>query len=634
MNIPETQLGLLLTQIPLLPLAGAVTLWGGAWCGLRTPGRSIALLATGLSLLAIVAAVVVLGDGAAVRTVQAGRWLALHGGARGGITLSLRWDGLAELWLIVQTAAALLVMSWTKGGEQSAVRARSTAAWSLALLGLLDLLVLSGSYGQLFACWELCVVAAWRLLAAAAENDSDARGAQRMLWTGLIGDLPLLIGLLAIWQAFGTFELAAVLTAAAMAAAQDSPPDVMRGFAAFCLVFAALFRCAQFPVCNWLPLAAGTRGTAALWGTLIGVLPAGVFLLLRSAPLLATNEAALLLLVNWGCLSAAVWGCLALTQPDARRSLAAFVAGSLGLACAGIGAAGGAELAPAAYLACNLVVMGAALLCCLSLVTTCRGRGAGWRRTLLLAVALASGAWGQEAVLRDLWSPGNGLAELPDPPPVAAPGTSPTAPLAALLAHLLLSLGLFRVLLRSDEAPAHTASDAPDALPRPRFGLGALVLIAALLVPFLWGVRPALAGAPSAAGNGFAEMIVQLAMPGMTGLAMILALLIGWLNTGSPRDTEASSETMLGSLARLSRRGFYVDEAFWICCGLPLTICASVCRFLERHVWEWELLTGNEGASPVSDVDAETTAEGRSLMPVLALFVAAAAVLIILLVES
>jgi NADH:ubiquinone oxidoreductase subunit 5 (subunit L)/multisubunit Na+/H+ antiporter MnhA subunit len=381
-------------------------------------------------------------------------------------------------------------------------------------------------------------------------------------------------------------------------------------------------------------LVAATRGTAALWGTLIGVLPAGVFLLLRSAPLLVANPAALSLLVNWGCLSAAVWGCLALSQADVPRTLAAFVAGTFGLACAGVGASGGTDLAPAAYLACNLVVLPAALLCGLSLVARNGDRGAGWRMTLLLAVALASGVWGQESVLGDLWAPGTESAAPQDVPPAAAQVTSPAAPLAALLAHQLLCLGLFRSFFRSNQALANNAVDSPDAPRGGRSGLGALFVVAVLLVPFLFGLRPWQPGAGEAAAGHVAESIVRLAMPGMTGLAMIVALLIGWLTRNPSHVAGVSAEGTLGSLARLSRRGFYVDEAFRMCCCLPLAVCANVCRFLELSVWEQELLTGDDGVGPASDVDADPALEGRSLMPVLALFAAAGAVLIVLLLEG
>ena len=85
LGILEAQRGLLLTLIPLLPLAGALTLWCGAWCRRRSPGRSIALLAAGLSLLALVAAVVVLGTGEAPRTLTGGRWLTLRSGTAGAI---------------------------------------------------------------------------------------------------------------------------------------------------------------------------------------------------------------------------------------------------------------------------------------------------------------------------------------------------------------------------------------------------------------------------------------------------------------------------------------------------------------------------------------------------------------------
>ncbi len=648
MNIPAAEPGLLLTVIPVLPLAGAITLSCGDWFGLRTPGRSIALLAAGLSLLAIVAAAVVLGVGEAPRTMTGGRWLVLRGGAGGTIDVSLRWDGLAALWLLVQTTAALLVLSCARESERRAAGARSTAAWSLALLGLVDLLALAGNYWQFFVCWELSLIAAWRLLATAATDECDARAAHRMLWTGLIGDLPLLVGLLAIWQAFGTFEFAAVLhTVAEQTAVPESSPDVMRGFATFCLVIAAVVRCAQFPVCNWLLSAAGTRATAAHWGLLIGVVPAGALLLLKSAPLLTTSAAALTLLVNWGCLSAAVWGCLALTQPDSHRALASFVAGTLGLVCAGLGAANGSGLESATFLASNLIVMPAALLCLLPQSENRNGREAtrrGRRVAVCLAMALASGIWGQEAVLRDLWTSVDAAATLQSPPPETeatdtAPSTaphasSPAAPLAAVLAHLLLCLGLFRALLRSRLEPTRIGTGCADGFHCSVSGVVLIAISGGLFVPVLFSLEPQLSGRPMDDGLTAAGLLVRLCGPGMTGLLMMLALLLAWLIVVKSPEAGTRLESAFGSLARLSRRGFYIDEACWICCGLPLSISGNVFRFLERHVWERELLPGGDETLAAPDADSRGAVEDRSLIPVLALFVAAGAVLVILLLEG
>jgi len=112
----------------------------------------------------------------------------------------------------------------------------------------------------------------------------------------------------------------------------------------------------------------------------------------------------------------------------------------------------------------------------------------------------------------------------------------------------------------------------------------------------------------------------------------LLALLLAGFHSRASGDARARLKRAFSSLSRLSRRGFYVDEMFWICCGLPLSICANVCRFLEQHVWERELLSGDNGVPPVPDADAAL--EGRSPMPVMALFVVAGAVLVILLLEG
>jgi len=393
-----------------------------------------------------------------------------------------------------------------------------------------------------------------------------------------------------------------------------------------------------------LPRAAGLRATAALWGTLIGVAAAGVFLLLRSAPLLTANPAALSLLVNWGCLSAAVWGCLALTQPDWRGALASFVAGMLGFVCAGIGAAGSSGAEPATFLAGNLVVLSAALLCCRQSAGTDHhgaARGPGRRGALCLAMALASGGWGQEAVLRDLWQSGV-VAETQEPqpadaapdaaPPAAGHASSAAAPLAAVLAQFLLCLGLFGGLFRGETEATLIGTDASTETRLGGFGVTLVILSAGLFVPLLFIFRSRLPGWQFVDGHGAAGLVVRLCTPGMTALLMLLALLLAGFHSRASGDARARLKRAFSSLSRLSRRGFYVDEMFWICCGLPLSICANVCRFLEQHVWERELLSGDNGVLPVPDADAAL--EGRSPMPVMALFVVAGAVLVILLLEG
>jgi hypothetical protein len=156
---------------------------------------------------------------------------------------------------------------------------------------------------------------------------------------------------------------------------------------------------------------------------------------------------------------------------------------------------------------------------------------------------------------------------------------------------------------------------------------------AGLFVPVLFALQPQLSGRNMNDSLAAADLLARLCMPGMTGLLMLLALLVAWLLVVKSPRAGARLENAFGSLARLSRRGFYIDEACWICWGLPLSICGDVFRFLEHHVWEREFFSGDDGIVAPTEADSGGAADGRSLTPVLALFVAAGAVLVILMLE-
>jgi NADH:ubiquinone oxidoreductase subunit 5 (subunit L)/multisubunit Na+/H+ antiporter MnhA subunit len=516
------------------------------------------------------------------------------------------------------------------------------------MLAAVQLAVMSTSYWQLFVCAELVSVAAWRLLCSLPQSAGESAAERHILTWGLLSDLPLIVGLTALWQGFGTLDYAVILDAPpALDASGTETSHVMAGFAAFCLVAAGMARCAQFPCGHWLMAAATGRGAAACLVVCLGVLPLGVFLLLRSLPLLAAQPAALTLLGNWGCLSALVWGGVILTQCDLARTAAAFAAGTLGLFCMGLGP--GSELGSAAalYLAGNLFLLTSLLLATVFLpdssqeadggaqtATPAAGRASLICRwlPLLVAVALASGVWGQEGILRALWTPAAGSetnAALTTEGPVSdtAPPPLPVAEVAGIAAHLLLSFGLFRTVLpvvRSSAAQAPTSD-------RPRLFSGLLVLVAAVAMPLAVGLCPQLVGVDPSGEVSVLSQLSPLWLPGMTALLMLLALLLAWLFNGRSSTTPQDAEDRFGSLVRLSQRQFYVPDVCRLGIALPLAVCGGAVRLLERHVWEQPLLRDPSEVSSDSPPDAAGHAPAHPAWPALCLCLATGIVLILLL---
>lgn len=183
------------------------------------------------------------------------------------------------LWLIGVVGAAVFLHAasyMSKDPNQG----RFTAfllMFTTAMLGL----VLSGNLLTLFIFWELTSITSY-LLIGYKSGDAEARAsALRALLVTAGGGLVMLVGILLLGQAGGSFELAVLL----------QRPDQIQGHALYpaitlCILAGALTKSAQFPFHFWLPgaMAAPTPVSAFLHSATM--VKAGIFLLMRLHPIL------------------------------------------------------------------------------------------------------------------------------------------------------------------------------------------------------------------------------------------------------------------------------------------------------------------------------------------------------------
>jgi NADH-quinone oxidoreductase subunit L len=215
---------------------------------------------------------------------------------------------------------------------------------SLFAFGML-LLVLADNLVTFFIGWEVMGLCSYLLIGFWFARERARRAAVKAFLVTRVGDVLMLLGLALCWQFSGSLSLGKILGAENLARMAAAPSGVFglsaAGLAALLLLAGTVGKSAQWPLHVWLPDAMeGPTPVSALIHAATMV-SAGVYLLLRAAPLLsaagppATGVAAFI-----GAFTALLAAAIALTQNDIKRVLAYSTISQLGymVAAAGLGA--------------------------------------------------------------------------------------------------------------------------------------------------------------------------------------------------------------------------------------------------------------------------------------------------------
>ena len=198
----------------------------------------------------------------------------------------------------------------------------------LAMIGLLT----ANNYVQLYLFWELVGVASYLLVGFWFHKESARKAALKAFMTNRVGDFGFLIALLYILKEFKVshFHLIYALLDKGLR------PDALPAIGAL-LVWAACAKSAQFPLYFWLPDAMeGPTPTSALMHAATMV-TAGVFLLVRSWPLIALVPWLPPLVAGIGAFTAVFAAVIAATKKDLKRILAYSTVSHLGLMMLALG---------------------------------------------------------------------------------------------------------------------------------------------------------------------------------------------------------------------------------------------------------------------------------------------------------
>ena len=187
------------------------------------------------------------------------------------------------------------------------------------------LLVLGGRLEVLFAGWEVVGMTSVLLVAFFQERVGPVRAAIRLLVTYRVCDVGLLLA--AVWLHVTVHTTAFAELGSLAAGAHALPATAV----ALGLLLAAMGKSAQFPVGGWLPRAmeGPTASSAVFYGGLS--VHAGVYLLLRAAPIIDASPTARVLLVVVGAVTATMGALSGQVSADAKSGLAYATVSQVGL---------------------------------------------------------------------------------------------------------------------------------------------------------------------------------------------------------------------------------------------------------------------------------------------------------------
>ena len=249
-------------------------------------------------------------------------------------------DHLTALMLVIVTTVAVAVMIYTDGymsHDPGYVRFYAyLSLFGSSMLGL----VLSPSLVQVYIFWELVGMCSYLLIGFWFDRPAAAAACQKAFVTNRVGDFGLLLGMLGLFWATGTFDFELM----------GDRLEILLDSGAISMGLATLFgilvflgpvaKSAQFPLHVWLPDAMeGPTPISALIHAATMV-AAGVFLIARMYPVLELLPNVMDLIAWTGAFTAVLGATIALTQNDIKKGLAYSTISQLGYMVMAMGIGG------------------------------------------------------------------------------------------------------------------------------------------------------------------------------------------------------------------------------------------------------------------------------------------------------
>ena len=318
--------------IPVLPLFGAAVVGTGlisyneATNKLRKPVAAFIVSLIGTAMALSIGILISQFQGHAPYTYL------IEWASAGDFTINMGFtiDHITSLMLVIVTTVAFLVMIYTDGymsHDPSYVRFYAyLSLFSSSMLGL----VVSPNLLQVYVFWELVGMCSYLLIGYWYDRDGAADACQKAFVTNRVGDFGLLLGMLGLFWATGTFEFELMGDRLTDLVSTGAISGGLAALFAGLVFMGPMAKSAQFPLHVWLPDAMeGPTPISALIHAATMV-AAGVFLIARMYPVFEDIPSVMSLIAWTGTITAFLGASIAITQNDIKKGLAFSTMSQLG----------------------------------------------------------------------------------------------------------------------------------------------------------------------------------------------------------------------------------------------------------------------------------------------------------------
>ncbi len=196
-------------------------------------------------------------------------WIILPGGSSLAastpvkLNLTLSLDPLSVFAVNVAVGIGSLIVLYSLGYMEHEEGLTRYYFLVLLFIGGMAGMVMSGNFLQLYIFWEVMGLCSYALIGFWYKKPSAARAGMKAFVTTRVGDVFLLLGIIAIYFATGSFDFTVVIAQLGNPASQMVK---MAPLIAFLLFGGAIGKSAQIPLHVWLPDAMeGPTTVSACW---------------------------------------------------------------------------------------------------------------------------------------------------------------------------------------------------------------------------------------------------------------------------------------------------------------------------------------------------------------------------------
>ena len=254
------------------------------------------------------------------------------------VDMGIYLDNMAAIMLLMVSGVAFLIhlfSTWYMDHDEK--RGRFFVFLPLFTSAMLGL-VLSDNLFSLFIFWEIMGFCSYSLIGIYVKKEQAGDASLKAFMTTRIGDVFLLLGMVAIWMVIGSVAYVDIYAAIAEGkfAGQSVIGISLATFTALCIFLGGMGKSAQFPLHVWLPdaMMGPTPGSALIHAATM--VTAGVWVTLRMYPLMVLGDITWFIAVI-GAITAFGAATVAMVQTDIKAVLAYSTLSQLGYMMIGVG---------------------------------------------------------------------------------------------------------------------------------------------------------------------------------------------------------------------------------------------------------------------------------------------------------